>query len=487
MKNSFFILVFLLATNLQVKAATNSAASLAYSDVLVAYNACANGDTLLIPAGAATWINSLTVTKGIRIFGAGTNATIITRTNARVFEVNLPADLPFRLSGMQLNIVGTPSAGNYPIRIYTSQSNTNSPRNNIRVDHVFIRGGYSGIMLWGINAWGVFDHNTFYNCHNSIQLCGGSYAWQYPIQAGTTNCAVIEDNVFITDDAGMPDCMGDENIMSGFGVRFVIRYNKFIGTNLLTANFVPYEHHGKGRAITTAPPDATELRAPPIYEIYNNTFAAHHTYRMLHIRGGSGLVWSNKFTTVSGLAPLVLTEDDYLGDTSWPGIDQVANTFLWGNTLNGILITNVSLKNATDPNYIQINRDYFMHAPDSSSGRMVWPDWPGSHNGYFVANVAQAYYPYTPLVYPHPLVTEQDGGGGTNPPSITEQPLAVTNSTTSGFLLSVKSVGSGSLRYQWRMEGRTCQAPPTHSIARFRRRPTKAPSTRWSSRTITGQ
>src|SRR5574343_665084 len=95
MKILLSIALLLLANS--ARAATNTAATVARADVLTAYNACANGDTLEIPAGAASWSSAITVAKAIRIIGAGTNSTII--TNA-AFILKPATNLLTRLSGI---------------------------------------------------------------------------------------------------------------------------------------------------------------------------------------------------------------------------------------------------------------------------------------------------------------------------------------------------------------------------------------------------
>jgi hypothetical protein len=52
-------------------AATYKAASCAQPDVEAAVARASPGDTLLIPAGTATWDNSISLRKGIHLKGAG--------------------------------------------------------------------------------------------------------------------------------------------------------------------------------------------------------------------------------------------------------------------------------------------------------------------------------------------------------------------------------------------------------------------------------
>jgi hypothetical protein len=60
---------------LATKAATLNAASAAYQDVYNAVQAAQDGDTVIIPAGTASWTSTHTITKAIQIFSANINAT----------------------------------------------------------------------------------------------------------------------------------------------------------------------------------------------------------------------------------------------------------------------------------------------------------------------------------------------------------------------------------------------------------------------------
>ena len=56
------------------------AASPSYADVVAAISTANAGDTVLIPAGKATWTSQLVITKGIHLIGAGIGNTVITRS-----------------------------------------------------------------------------------------------------------------------------------------------------------------------------------------------------------------------------------------------------------------------------------------------------------------------------------------------------------------------------------------------------------------------
>src|SRR2546429_7999793 len=100
----------------QAQAATIKAASPSRADVGTAVAAAADGDTVIVPAGTASWTATLEVTKGITIQGATTitgtrdnpnvtDATIIldavprTAAASAIVRANLPVGKTFRLTG----------------------------------------------------------------------------------------------------------------------------------------------------------------------------------------------------------------------------------------------------------------------------------------------------------------------------------------------------------------------------------------------------
>jgi hypothetical protein len=133
-----------------------------------------------------------------------------------------------------------------------------------------------------------------------------------------------------------------------------------------------------------------------------------------------GLVWTNM-----GAAPCPRI-------TTWPANDQIMNSFIWNNYINGSLNDNVDLDQTTSNGYgyddvlIHKDRDYFLHSPEADGGSTYY----ASNSqctasaisaacctgigvghcsaGHFDAVVyspsgPNAYYPYSPYTCPHPL------------------------------------------------------------------------------------
>ncbi len=81
------------------RGATINAASPASSDVAAAIVSATDGDTVQIPAGTATWVSALSVTKAITIAGAGTNSTIL--NGGTFFSLKPGKDKLTRITGIQ--------------------------------------------------------------------------------------------------------------------------------------------------------------------------------------------------------------------------------------------------------------------------------------------------------------------------------------------------------------------------------------------------
>ncbi len=167
---------------------------------------------------------------------------------------------------------------------------------------------------------------------------------------------------------------------------------------------------------------------------------AHHTYRFIHLRGGSTLVHDNTFGYLSGSKPPSIQmdeEEDWQTSffsplrTVWPAQDQVNNSFFWNNTINGAALVDgddITLYNAAGATFIQVNRDYFTHAPAASGGYEYYtgarqggsqaaPTTSDTGSMIFSATGANAYYPYSAYVYPHPLRNSSASGTSLQAPT----------------------------------------------------------------------
>jgi hypothetical protein len=140
------------------QAATINAASCSYADVAAAVSAASNGDTVIVPAGQATWDTTLSITRGVTLQGAGIDQTTITRqgniisiapnsaadANSEKFYVtgftldnNNASDVQMGWSGA-INVSGTKST-----RIIIHH---NKFQNNISATGVFAMGITKGVV-----------------------------------------------------------------------------------------------------------------------------------------------------------------------------------------------------------------------------------------------------------------------------------------------------------------------------------------------------
>jgi len=285
----------------------------------------------------------------------------------------------------------------------------------MRIDHCYIRYNQYSIRTYSSRIYGVIDHNYIYNNDAFANLVGNAQNWDLPSVAGTTNTLMFEDNIHylddhVTDVSGWTD---QEQFIEGQGQDFSIRNCLFDGRNLTKYNGLFVEWHGNASLHANDP----ALRGPQLIEVYSNQFLANFSYRMIHARGGSLLCWSNVFSSASRSGAAIQMEEEESGasccrplKTIWAAEDQINNTHIWGNTLRGAVRVLVATNYANDSIFIQKDRDYFLHAPDGTSGKTSWSDRLGASNMTHTARGTQYHHPYTPLVHPHPLVFSQDGG-----------------------------------------------------------------------------
>jgi len=403
------------------RGATINAASPASSDVAAAIVSATDGDTVQIPAGTATWVSALSVTKAITIAGAGTNSTIL--NGGTFFSLKPGKDKLTRITGIQfVEADWTPS---YLI-------NCIGGCKQFRIDHCkFVKGTHvlnfnpPGTGASG-SAYGVIDHNTFFDCNCAIFVADveagefdwGSSAWsRVPLVPGTTNTVCIEDNVFLTDSLIGNALNNNNQMLYGWcGGRATFRNNIQIDTGSDDALCI--DAHG---AYTPAEGERGTL----MFEVYSNRFSVNAGYGYFFLRGGMHIFFNNTvFLTNGSQSTLIQLADERANPTR----DYITNSYFWNNTLNGSQWTGpLALRSGFASSSIVYNQSYFMQAPQ-----------PG-----------QNFYPYVPLIYPHPLVSGVSGGSPTNPvASVSPGSLnfgTVRVGSSSNLTLTVRNAGGGTL------------------------------------------
>lgn len=279
------LLTILFATPLL--ADTHVSSTCGYSDVLSAYTAASNGDTVTVPAGSCDWgASTLSVSKQITIIGAGSGesstcnaetSTCITGTS-RIFNITVGSSETYAL-----RISGIYFATSYS-RVFDITGGASGWRIN---GNYFYFNGATGKAVIGITAnssshtlYGLLDGNVFKNVY--LYFSGGSTAadnsWKAAPQWGTNNAVFVENNHFDHSDRSLVSVAID----SQNGGRFTVRYNIFDNVYIMAHAF-----------------QQASVRGARSYEIYNNYFrntfstsvsAPYYAY----FRAGSAVVTRNK-------------------------------------------------------------------------------------------------------------------------------------------------------------------------------------------------
>jgi len=297
---SIAIAALLFAAYRAAQATTISATSPSFAAVSAAISSAHNGDTVIVPAGTASWTSPLVITKGITLKGqttisnAGTSTasandqTVIRNNNTvtsapGLISATLTASQSLRITGITFQVGTSTNVSN--TGIVTIRSQDTSPSMNVRIDDCHfdrVLGHNICILGW---IYGVADHNLFSCQQNAATfwlqedayggktLGHGAYA-DYP-WFGTNKFFFIETNTIVGN--GVLPTSG--TIDSGFGARWVARYNCFI-------NAKPGGHGTEGNS-----------RGTRAKEVYNNQF--HWTGSLGSEsdswRSGSGLVHDNSY------------------------------------------------------------------------------------------------------------------------------------------------------------------------------------------------
>ena len=226
-----------------VQAKTIDALSPSFFDVNKAIGSAADGDTVAVPAGTATWTDQLVVTKAITLMGktttdsvAGTaqdNTTITSNTSASSliqFNTCSPASTcgakTYRMTG--ITFLDAQATSNKHLIAISGQSN------QARVDHCHFKINYNGIILITGGVYGVADHNVMAACggcqpfHADNGNAGssenlGHAVWALPAEWSSGHFWFIEDNHITGTGAGVRPIY-DVTI----GGKAVIRNNKLV-------------------------------------------------------------------------------------------------------------------------------------------------------------------------------------------------------------------------------------------------------------------
>ena len=375
-----YLIIIIISTLMftHANAATITAKSCSQTNVQAAIASANNGDTVIVPAGDCTW-DSIKLTKGINLTGAGIDATVIS-SSGRAITLDVDSGTAPRLTGF------TFSGGKATLGIVSVSGNVNG----WRIDNNRFTGQESRCLTItdtesaapSVGIAGLIDNNRFEDWGVQAILIRPSNThaeelWKTETKLGSPDAVYIEDNSF--DNTGNIEPALDNE----YGAKTVFRHNELIDSWVL--------NHG------------LEWRRGTLkMEVYENTFSQTKSWTSTSVivfRGGTGVVFNN---TITGKWWHPLMIRDYCssgtsgcntkvypkGCNSYPCIDQVGRThdqkleplYQWGNTINGtpvkMYVFNPSKERAFNTNdAIKEDRDFYN----------------ASHPNY------------TPYTYPHPL------------------------------------------------------------------------------------
>ena len=290
-------------------AAVIKAASPLRSDVSAAIALASDGDTVIVPAGTASWTQTLNITKGITLQGQTTTDPVAGTANDQTIILDDVVAAPY--PGYRIAITLAPSAGQ-TIRVsgFTFRTGSTTDRGYqgsvniagttqataVRVDHCHFDGLQAQARQISIQSavYGVIDHNilnlTPPNVSNSFFLQMGNWgnntdgmgdgSWAEPAYFGSEKFIFFEDNYINNPTSNVLNGDTDDNK----GARWVCRHNHCY--NMLV------ENHGT---------ETGRIRSSRAREIYNNDF--HWTIPTFSVAGnrGGGLIAHDN--TYDGVKP----------------------------------------------------------------------------------------------------------------------------------------------------------------------------------------
>lgn len=418
-----------------VDGSTLTAASPAETDVSACVALLAPGDTIVIPAGSATWSSQLNISlaslaegtyyitgsgtpnTGTSTFGAGSATTTITDNAGGnpVFNITLTRGQTFDLSLLNIYPESASTQLTSPIFVVGTCNSGGCP--NIRLDNLnfgstWTEGGNGTQATWMIRTDGVFgvmDHNTVSsssvllgNIHHSSWLGVGQYgdnSWAQPDSFGTANALFFENNVM---NSGMQDCDEAPAGSTGGGCRIVVRYNHFT----LNGETMLY-FHGT---------DSTgRVRGGRQGEVYGNTVTCTSTTTGCptgaNLRSGVVLNYSNTYSTSSGSWFNNLIElDEYRtwanfspwgrcdgtgGYDNNDGTVYASGTITSVSTSNGTLVVADSSKNWSSGQWLNNGDPYSIVDITNAAGYEITAS---TSNSVSASSYSQDYYDGPPAI-----------------------------------------------------------------------------------------
>lgn len=278
-------------------AATIVAASLSSADVQAAINLAAEGDTVQLPSGSATWTTGVTVVnKALTIVGAGITSTVLTHNIAsapliyayglgtKAFDISNLTVIGSSLSNIGLISIGSVATINRGWKVH-----------DILFTGLVRRGLYLTGQSEGVVYRCTFQDTEVVSSAQGITVFGDNVdlrnvndttsSWVRPPAFGTDKFVYVEDCVFNFNRNQ------DNGVELYNGGRIVLRYCTFKNTT--------FGVHGLDSGLSSG----------HSWEVYNNTFLSlwsgtGRTAIYHQIRGGTGVFFNNRYYKLyTGTAP----------------------------------------------------------------------------------------------------------------------------------------------------------------------------------------
>ena len=322
-----------------------NAASPGLADIQAAITLADPGDTVMVPAGSATWDSNLVITKGILLLTETPGGVTITSNYAQVGNLysdgfylvtykptNPVLNNPFRLSGFVWDL-GT------KCKWLKLENNTSIIINKIRLDHNVVSNTYNGdtqaaFFVYG-TVFGVADNNTFASAYFRWMGAGDDTWTDISFSHGTANNFYFEDN----DITVCPyyRCVA---YSEGGGI-YAFRHNVIAGVG---SSYPIFDAHGNYPHWGTMG-----------IEICENTinYGAYDA-RIFDHRGGMGLIYNNTLNT-TGSALCGNAREEYKDSLNPPAYSpitgqpqHVSDSYYWNNKRNGVTLLDPAITGTID-------------------------------------------------------------------------------------------------------------------------------------------
>lgn len=395
-------------------AATITASSCSYDYVKAAYDSASEGDTIMIPAGSATWSSTLTITKSITLVGSTSGcpescngATTITGSGSnRLIYVNVSGDKTIDIGGLTLD--GNSYGGAI---IHVNNTSSSTPLRNFILRYNELKNSGSQAMSTGGLVFGLIHNNKFSGNYFDFRLSGDALnSWTlYPgiDNVGTNNYTYIEDNISNGNTHYL--------ISSGSGARWVYRHNTVTGSDSMIAL---WDMHGDT--------NNWGIVAAEIYENTVDTQLYEHLLTAFDYRGGTGVLYNNTITTSGHDIYMKIREEqgtkaNPCGRASKINSEcNINNGYVWNNLGDGsvikISVSDCNGQIAEDTDWwddgdtargLESPLNFFYDVAANRPGTCKVNDvyWETDNKKlYRCTNANEWTFIYAPYTYPHPLI-----------------------------------------------------------------------------------